>query len=276
MNAVFPLLFALALPPALEQWRAEIEAAGGVPVLAAEVEFDPDGRRMRLPEGIAGRELFAHYLRQEEFVRQFMLMRGVMVHHRGWGGEALLVMLNGARRAEWAAHAEALAGHELGHAWLRARRYPEPAPEPGDPPCLAIHAGDIVEHVLIRRELDRRGINHRGYAAQSYAAALAAMRQWEDGAGLRRPVRDACLAPRQVALWVDARLGLGAGAWADLELYEAEARRVFPGLEEQVSAIEALLGAAGLDEPGEAKAALEAVAGRLRALAAGFAAQNGL
>lgn len=275
MTSAFVLIFALAAPQVLEVWRGEIEAAGGVPVLVAEVEFEPGGQQMRLPEGIAGRALFAHYLRQEEFVRQFVHMRGVMVHHRGWGGEAFLVMLNGARRTEWEPHVAALVGHEFGHAWLRAKRFPETTPEAGDPPCLAIHAGDIVEHVLIRRELDRRGIGHRGYAAESFAASRVAMKQREDGEGLKQARQDACLALRQVALWVDARLGLAAEDWPDLAQYEAEARRVFPGLEEHVSAIEALVGAAALDDPVEAKAALEAVAGRLRKLAADIAAGNG-
>lgn len=275
MTSALALVFAFLTPPVLDVWRGEIEAAGGVPVLVAEVEFDPGGEQMRLPEGIRGRALFAHYLRQDEFVRQFVHMRGVMVHHRGWDGEAFLVMLNGARRAEWEPHMAALVGHELGHAWLRVKRYPEIMPKPGDPACLAIHTGDIVEHVLIRRELDRREISHRGYAVESYAAALAAMKQREDGEGIRQARQDACVALRQTALWVDARLGLGTAQWPELAEYETEARRVFPGLEEHVSAIEALVGAAALEDPVEAKAALEAVAGRLRGLGAGIAAENG-
>lgn len=269
------LILALAAPQVLEVWRGEIEAAGGVPVLVAEVEFDPGGQQMRLAEGIRGRELFAHYLRQEEFVRQFVHMRGVMVHHRGWDGEAFLVMLNGARRVEWEPHLAALVGHELGHAWLRAKRYPEITPQAGDPPCLAIHTGDIVEHVLIRRELDRREIGHRSYAVESYAAALALMRRQEDGAGLRQARRDVCVALRQTALWVDARLGLGTAHWPEFAEYEAEARRVFPGIEEHVGEIETLVGSAALEDPEEAKAALESVAGRLRGLAAGIMAGNG-
>jgi hypothetical protein len=275
MYSAFVLIFALVAPQVLEVWRGEIEAAGGVPVLVVEVEFDSEGQQMPLAEGVAGRALFAHYLRQDEFVRQFVHMRGVMVHHRGWGGEAFLVMLNGARRAEWESHVAALVGHEFGHAWLRAKRYPVITPEAGDPPCLGIHAGDIVEHVLIRRELDRREIGHRGYAVESYAAALAAMRKREDGEGLRQSSQDRCLALRQVALWVDARLGLGAEDWPDFAQYEAEARRVFPGLEEHVGVIEALVRAAALDDPEEAKAALEAVAGRLRKVGAGNEAGNG-
>lgn len=156
MLPLLPALVLLALPPVLEQWRAEIEAAGGAPVLVAEVEFSADGSEMRLPDDVPGRPLFVQYLRREDFVRQFLLMRGVLVHHQGPDANAFLVLLNGARRGEWGAHEASLLGHEFGHAWLRARGYPAPVFPPGPLACLAIHTGDIVQHVLIRREMDRR------------------------------------------------------------------------------------------------------------------------
>lgn len=262
------LLAALVLPPPLEQWRAEIEAAAGVPVLVAEVEFSEDGRQMQLAEDVRGRAVMAQYLQQPAFVEQFLLMRGVMVHHRGWEGEAYLILLNGRRRPEWERHLPALVGHELGHAWLRVIRYPEAQAEAGDPACLAVHAGDIVEHVLIRRELSRRGVAHAVYAAASFQAALAAMKKLPDGEGLRLARRDPCRALRQVAAWVDARLGLDAEAWPDLANYEAESRRLFPGLEEAVGSIQADLHGADSADPEQGQAALARVAAKLRGVAA--------
>lgn len=265
---ILPFLAALILPPPLDQWRAEIEAAAGVPVLVAEVEFSEDGLQMRLAGDVPGRAVFAHYLRQPAFVEQFLLMRGVMIHHRGWEGEAYLVLLNGRRKSEWERYVPALVGHELGHAWLRAIRYPEAQVEPGDPACLAIHTGDIVEHVLIRRELDRRGIAHALYAAESFQAALAAMKEMPDGEGMKLARRDPCRALRQAAAWVDARLGLDAETWPDLEDYEAESRRLFPGLEETVRSIEEDLRGADPAGPAQGRAALTRVAGKLRGIAA--------
>lgn len=262
------IAFTLALPPALEQWRAEIEAAGGAPVLVAEVEFSADGQQMRLPGDVKGRGLFAEYLKQEDFARQFQLMRGVMVHHQGFDGQAYLVMLNGARRGEWGAHEAALIGHEFGHAWLRAKGYPAPVYQPGVAGCLAIHTGDIVQHVLIRREMERRGIDPAGLWIETLEAGLRGARTWGDGEGTRRATGgDPCLALRQVAEWADVRLGLSAAGWPNLVAYEDEMRRVFPGLEDTVGAVTgAVLGREVADRQ-QHRAALERVFSLLRALA---------
>ncbi len=259
---------ALALPPALEEWRLEIERTGGTPVLVAEVEFSADGQEMRLPEGIQGRALFASYLRQEDFVRQFLLMRGVMVHHQGFDGQAYLVMLNGARRGEWGGHEAALIGHEFGHAWLRAKGYPAPVYQAGAAGCLAIHTGDIVQHVLIRREMERRGIGHTGLWIESLEAGLRGAQTWGDGEGTRRGREgDTCLALRQVAEWVDVRLGLAAAGWRNFVAYEEEMRRVFPGLEETVGAVTGAVLGREVADPTQHRAALERVYGHLQALA---------
>jgi hypothetical protein len=271
---ILALLPALVLPPALAEWRAAIEAAG-VPVLIAEVQSPPGGETLTLPEDTPGRPLFAYYLRQPGFLQQFVHMRGVMVHHQAPGAEAYLILLNGARRGEWERYEAALIGHELGHAWLRARRFPLPPTLPADPACLAIHAGDIVEHVLIRRELARRGIEQAPYWIESFEASLRHMKTLPDGEGLRLARLDPCRALRHAAAWVDARLGLGGGAWPALDEFESESRRLFPGLEQTAAALLELLGPARLEEPAGAEAALGAAASLLRAFAATLAPARG-
>jgi len=231
-------LLTLSLPPALDQWRAEIESAGGVPVYVAEVEFSADGGQMTLPDATPARPLFAQYLRQEDFVRQFVLMRGVLIHHQGPDGQAHLVLLNGARRPEWGAHRDALIAHEFGHAWLRAKGYPAPVFQPGPLACLAIHTGDIVQHVLIRREMEARGIDHLALWLASLEAATAGAAVLPDNEGMAKiRAGDPCLALRQTAEWADVRLGFAGSRPEIVESYEVEMRRLFPDLEPAVSAI---------------------------------------
>jgi hypothetical protein len=257
----------LALPPALEQWRAEIETAGGAPVFVAEVEFSPDGQQMTLPDSTPARSLFAHYLRQDDFARQFVLMRGVLIHHQGPEGQAHLVLLNGARRPEWGPHQDALIAHEFGHAWLRAKGYPAPVFQPGPLACLAIHTGDIVQHVLIRRELESRGIEHLPLWLASLEAATAGASTLPDGEGFAK-VRagDPCLALRQIAEWADVRLGFPSSRPELVESYESQMRRVFPGIESTVSAIAEAVSTRKVEEPQQHLDALQQVHGLLRRL----------
>lgn len=238
-NVILWLAFlTLALPPALEQWHAEIESVGGAPVYVAEVEFSPDGQQISLPDATPARPLFAQYLRQEDFVRQFILMRGVLIHHHGPDGQAHLVLLNGARRPEWGAHQDALIAHEFGHAWLRAKGYPAPVFQPGPLACLAIHTGDIVQHVLIRREMEARGIDHLALWLASLEAATAGAAVLPDNEGMAKiRAGDPCLALRQAAEWADVRLGFAGSRPEIVESYEVEMRRLFPDLERAVSSI---------------------------------------
>jgi hypothetical protein len=257
----------LALPPALEQWRADIESAGGTPVYVAEVEFSPDGEQMTLPDSTPARPLFAQYLRQEDFVRQFVLMRGVLIHHQGPDGQAHLVLLNGARRPEWGAHEDALIAHEFGHAWLRAKGYPAPVFQPGPLACLAIHTGDIVQHVLIRREMEARGIDHLSLWLASLEAATAGASPLPDGEGIAK-VRsgDPCLALRQTAEWADVRLGFAGSRPEIVENYELQMRRIFPDLEPAVSAIADAVRSRKVEDPQQHLDALQHVHTLLRRL----------
>lgn len=194
-------------------------------------------------------------------------MRGVLVHHQGPDANAFLVLLNGARRGEWGAHEASLLGHEFGHAWLRARGYPAPVFPPGPLACLAIHTGDIVQHVLIRREMDRRGIPHQPLWLESLAAATRAARAWPDGDGLRRArVDDPCLAARQAAEWADVRLGFTDARPEVVDQYEAEMRRVYPGLESVVGSIAEAVRGLEVEDRQRHREALELVFAHLRDL----------
>lgn len=228
-------LAALDLTPRLADWKTEIERESGIAVSIAEVQFNAAGDEMRLPPDTPRSELMGRYLSSQEFAAEFRHMFAVMVHHKDVEPGDFLIMLNGARRKDFAGAEEAVIGHELGHAMLRARRYPTPAFVPGVSGCLAIHSGDIVQHILIRAELDRRGIAHVPFWLRSLDSAADAM------AAASLPQRDRCARVRQVAQLVDVRLGLRGVDWAGREKYESAVRSRFPEVERTAGDIVAYL-----------------------------------
>ena len=250
------------LTPALESWKAEIESAG-VPVLIAHVEHDKGTNTYSLPEGIERRALFAEYLGQTDFLRQFEQMYGVMVHHKK-GRAAYLVMLNGGRQEEWAPYEEAVLAHEFGHAWIKSKNYPTPIFQTGLAGCLAIHTGDIAQHVLIRKELARRGIDQRTFWLKTLDEATA------KAAGMEKPPeQDRCVRVMQAAELVDVRLGLEGVDWAGREAYEARVSRVFPEVEPTVAGIVAWMKDHDMEDVAEHRQTLVVVFEHLKALAYG-------
>lgn len=253
-------LAAQTLTPALEQWKKEIEAAG-VPVLVARVNHDATANTYSLPDGIEGRELFVEYLKQYDFIQQFQHMYGVMVHHKGVR-ETYLVMLNMARANEWQANEEAVLAHELGHAWIKSRKFPTPVYQTGLAGCLAIHTGDIAQHVLIRKELDRRSIDHRTFWFKSLDRAVEQSRTMGQPAG-----DDRCIRVRQAAELVDVRLGLAGQEWPGRDNYEAMVKRMLPEVEPTVAEILEWMRSHDMDDVDQHRQALRFVFDRLKALA---------
>ncbi|MFZ5925887.1 MAG: hypothetical protein ACOYX1_00435 [Acidobacteriota bacterium] len=218
----------VTLTAALLSWKADIESRG-VAVVVAEARQSAGGGLV-VPQDTPHLDLLAPYLGSEEFQRQFALMHASMVFQRAPGREVAFVLLNGDRRAEWESRQEALLAHEFGHAWIKAEKYPTPVFVPGPHACLAIHTGDITQHVLIRREMERRGIEYRRAWLQELERAIPAM---ESAAA--PPEEDRCARARLAAEWVDVRLALQAGEWPAQARYEAAARRYMP---EVVSTVE--------------------------------------
>lgn len=253
-------MMAQELTPALEQWKAEIEKAG-VPVLLARVDHDAATNTYRLSESVQGRDLFVEYLQQEDFIRQFQHMYGVMVHHKGIR-EAYLVMLNGARSSEWEADEEAVLAHELGHAWIKSRRYPTPVFQAGLAGCLAIHTGDIAQHVLIRKELNRRGIDFRSFWLKSLDRAVR-----QSASAVRPAEDDRCVRVRQAAELVDVRLGLAGYDWPGRADYEAMVKRLMPEVEPTVGDIIEWIASHDMEDVDQHRQTLRVVFEKLKALA---------
>jgi hypothetical protein len=242
----------VTLTAALLSWKAEIESRG-VAVVVAEVEKSASGA-LAVAQDTPHLDLLAPYLASEDFQRQFALMHASTVFQRAPGREVAFVLLNGDRRAEWAPDQEALLAHELGHAWIKAEKYPTPVFVPGPHACLAVHTGDITQHVLIRQEMERRGIEYRrGWLAQ-LERAIPVMQS-----AAPPPEEDRCARARLAAQWVDVKLALAPGEWPAQASYEAAVRRYMPEIVSTVERITDYVRRRDLTDRGQHREALKAV-----------------
>lgn len=229
----------VALSPRLAEWKAEIESAGAVKVVLARVHTDASRNELILPADTEARPILRRFFLEETFREQFVRTHAMTVSYSGAEGRYSFIVLNMALEEQWAGAEESVIAHELGHAWLAALGFPAPAYEPGERSCLAVHAGDIVQHVLIRKEMDRRHIAWRDYWTRNLRAALERLQSQVSAGPL-----GLCQLASIVALWADTRLAFSEADWDDLP-------RFFRALEQNFPA---------------AKAPTEALVGRLKDL----------
>ncbi|MCC7153607.1 MAG: hypothetical protein IT161_03470 [Bryobacterales bacterium] len=261
-------LLCLALLPCaaqdvIQDWIREIEQSGGGQVLIARAGYDAEANEIRLAPGTTRPELFAEYLHQLAFVRELMAAQALTVSRQTpEEGPLHLILINTARIAGRRDVEEAVIGHELGHAWLRTLGYPAVAAGNSVANCLAIHATDAVQHILIRKELRRRGID----AETPWIATLNdALDQWKV-----RPLPAAltpCERIQTASQWVDVRLGLDEARWPRITGYEAQLKTRYPDIEQAVSGLAAYLAGQDVAEKEVNRRALLEAVRRLRALA---------
>lgn len=253
------------LSPPLAQWKEEIEAAGPGKVVLARVFTDGARNQILLPEDAGERPLLRQYFLNPAFVAEFVHMHAATVNHLGPGGPVHFILLNMARSAEWDGHEDAVLAHELGHVWLFVNNYPAPAFEGREDSCVAIQAGDAVQHVLIREEIRRRGIDLLPFWTRNLKTQLETLEAHEPGDFAGLPL---C---RQVSLltqWVDVRLGLSPESWKDYERFSQAMTRCFPWLAAAAGELAELLARADLRDPElYARVQLQVLA-RMRRLAA--------
>ncbi|MBI4892030.1 MAG: hypothetical protein HY821_15500 [Acidobacteria bacterium] len=248
------MLAEIVLTAALAQWKGDIEARSGLPLVVAETEYEANDHSFRLAPDTPQRAAFIEYLQVENFRRQYMQMYAVMIHHKAAGGSAYLVMLNGMRRADWKGHEEALIAHEFGHAWIKAQGYPTPIFIDNQWACVGVHSGDVVQHGLIRSELDKRGIEYRKFWLGGLETATLQMETSPSPAP-----EDRCARIRVAAQWLDVKLGLKPGEWPAQARYEAALRKWMPEVEPTVDQIVNLLKGKDLSDKDVHRAALKAV-----------------
>jgi hypothetical protein len=211
------------LTPQLARWKAEIETHGQNKVVLARVYTDTERNELVLPPDTEARPVLSRFFRQESFREQFIRTHAMTVTYSGAEGRFSFVVLNMALASEWEQAEEAVIAHELGHAWLAALGYGAPPYEAGERSCLAVHTGDIVQHVLIREEMDRRGIAWRSYWVRNLNAALERLESQASGGPLA-PCQMAAVA----ALWADTQLALSEQHWGELPRFLSALAEKFP------------------------------------------------
>lgn len=246
------------LSPDLAEWKREIEAAASRPILLARVYTDPEGKELLLPPDAPERPAIAALLHQESFVRQLVDAHALSVTVES-PRPLSIVLLNMAREREWRQQEEALLAHELGHLWLEARGFGAPRMLGGFA-CEAIHAGDMVQHVLIRRELRARGIAYIPLWVRTLEPALAELK--------RSPAPPAgCRAIGRLALWVDVLAGLTEDQWPARAEFLEKLAATSPELAPQAAGIARRVTAADLDDIAVYRAVLRDVLETVLALA---------
>lgn len=237
---------AVQLSPPLAQWKEEIEAVRGSKVVLARVFTDRARNEILLPEDAGERPILRQYFLNPAFLAEFVHMHAANLNHIGDGGLIHFILLNMARAEEWAGHEDAVLAHELGHVWLFVNDYPAPAFEGRDDSCVAIQAGDAVQHVLIREEIRRRGIDFLPFWRRNLHTQLETLLAHPPDAFTGLPL---C---RQVSLltqWVDVRLGLSPETWEDYDRFSEAMARCFPRLAPAVDELAGLIGRADLRDP---------------------------
>ncbi|MCW5980854.1 MAG: hypothetical protein KIT09_22425 [Bryobacteraceae bacterium] len=237
---------AVDLSPSLAEWKRQIEETGSGKLILARIYTDVEQNRIVIPADAEQRRVLIRYFLNPAFVDEFVEMHAANLNHSGPEGSLHFILLNMARAAEWGEHEEAVLGHEFGHVWLHATGYPFPVYEGGADSCVSIQAGDAVQHVVIRAEMDRRGIVYRHYWTANLERLLDAI---EGGGVAPATALPVCRAAAQVVLWLDARLGLTPESWDRYDDLIAALDRSFPELKSEVDALEALIRGRDVAEP---------------------------
>ncbi len=218
---LFPLLL-FVQASVLDQWRAEIESLDQSQVLILRVTED-----MPPPEDPVVRAILTQVFQSPGFTSQFARAEAMSINN----GKYHFALINPAQTPERSY--DAVLGHELGHLWLKAQGYPSPAYQGGDAGCLAINAGDAVQHVLIRAELDRRKIDWRDHWLENLERATAHLER----DGPTQPTAPVCQRLAQLAMWIDVKLGLDPLSWKGWDRFEKAMIASFPELKQPAEEI---------------------------------------
>ena len=249
------VLLALALSGPLETWRLEIEKTGPQRVFL--VRMEPGAA---IPHGTPYEEILAQFTENPNFQEQLSRAQALSINYLEAGTRLSFVVVN--PRQTGPAEEPYVIAHELGHLWLKAQRYPAPAYSGGPSSCLAIVAGDAVQHILIRREMDRRGIPWKSAWVRTLETALGAM-EAQNGAG--RP--DRCQAIAQALLWMDVEEGLNEKDWPGRLRFLDLLEKRFPVIQPAARELAGKLRTVDVADKRQHQAALQVVFTRLKALA---------
>ncbi len=243
----FALLLAFqlpfALPDILEQWKSEIEARLFHRIEILRIPGDP------VPA--EDRDVLFSYFSKPDFAQSFSRTQALTFRYEREGRTRSLILLNLPRLQSTQNTIPAIIAHELGHLWLGSLGLNPPVYDAGPGACLAIHAGDIVQHILLRAESDRRGIPWRESYIRDYTAAAETFRNNTPGGS-----GDNCFRAQRLSLIIDVRTGFAPHSFPVREEYLAALARQDPAVEAiAIELIEALDTRLTLD-PADYRAAL--------------------
>jgi hypothetical protein len=250
--ALLPPAAWAGLTPPLEGWKQQIEERGGGSLVVVRVATDREHNQISLPEDTPFRDVLKRYFLDPGFVSQFIRTHALNLNYIGREGRLHFVLVNLALAKEWEDFEEAVLAHEFGHIWLSVAGYPAANLRGRSPDCIATQATDIVQHILIRRELASRGIDYRGYWIRNLDSALSHLRQEQNAIGQR----SSCQTLAQVTLWLDVALGLEPTEWAGRPEFLEKMFARFPEIETAARSLETLLRGVPLEEPGAYRDAL--------------------
>ncbi len=233
----------------LDNWRAEIEQLDHSKILIMKVTEDTPP-----PEDPGARAIITEVFRSPGFASQFSRAEAMSVTN----GRYHFVLINPALTDE--SGYEAVLGHEFGHLWLKAQGYPSPVYQGGDAGCLAINSGDIVQHVLIRKQLDLRKISWR----ERWQQNLEKTAEQLEKTGTTQPAPPVCQRLAQIAMWVDVRLGIDPAQWKESDRFEKAMSESFPALRPAVDEIARTLAKQNLAEKAVHRRALEFTFNKLK------------
>jgi hypothetical protein len=235
----------VSLSAPLAQWKREIEAVRHSKVVLARIFTDQAGNEIILPQDAEERPILRQYFLNPAFIAEFVHMQAATLNYKSGGGMIHFILLNMARAEEWDDQEEAVLAHEFGHVWLFANNYPAPAFEGKADSCVAILAGDAVQHVLIREEMRRRGIDYLTYWTRNLETQLESLDGRSPDAFAQLPL---CREMTLLTQWLDVRLGLSAGSWGNYGRFLEAMARSFPRLRPHVEEVERLLRGANLGD----------------------------
>jgi hypothetical protein len=251
LSAYFTLAaFAPAADGPLEQWQREIEASG-VKLAVVRVVTDPARQEMRLQGDPPHRPIIVSYLMNDRFRAELFAAHALTVTHRAAGQTYSFVVLNLAREAEWRPYETGLMAHELGHVWLESQGYQGLPFSGSEDACVAVHANDIVQHILIRAETRRRQIDGVDY----WLSKLMPLIQELEEDKPRTPLPP-CAELTLLSHWLDARLGVATEDWLALAPVATRFASRYPELAEAAEHLEAVLRPADLRNRDTYRAAL--------------------
>lgn len=198
----------IELGPALTAWKSEIERTGRLELVPARI-YVVDGAYV-LPEDLPHRTVLMDFFRDAGFREQFVRTHALNINWEAPARRVSFVLLNMHRMPEFSGIEDDLLSHEFGHVWLHARGLRAPTYTPGTLACEAVHSGDIVQHLLIRREQDRRGFVFRPGWIADLSKALA---QTANNSPEQAPTRDLCQRLQRLSLLTDLTFGLQDSDW---------------------------------------------------------------